>query len=365
MTKIKEITAFLEQSAPLSLQESYDNAGLQTGNPEEEVTGVLVTLDCTPEVLQEALAHNCNLIIAHHPVIFRPLKGLTGRTEVERVLIQAIRHHIAIYACHTNLDNILTGVNAKISEKLALTGTRILDQKSGNLLKLVTFAPLADSPAVLQALHRAGAGQIGDYKNCSFQVAGTGSFMPNDQATPKIGQAWKQEYVAENRLEVLLPAHLQARVVAALKAAHPYQEVAYDLYRLENVNQETGAGMIGYLPEPLPAVEFLACLKAKMDLQLVRHTALPATPIHKVAVCGGAGSFLTQQAMRAGADVFVTADMKYHEFFAAEGKMLLADIGHYESEVFTKEIFYDTIVKKFSNFAVLKSIVNTNPVRYT
>jgi dinuclear metal center YbgI/SA1388 family protein len=365
MTKIKEITGLLEQLAPLSFQESYDNAGLQTGNPEEEVTGVLVTLDCTLEVIQEALAHNCNLIVAHHPVIFRPLKGLTGRNEVEKIIIQAIRHHIAIYACHTNLDSVLPGVNAKICEKLELRATRILAPKRGNLIKLVTFAPQDDSAGILEALYQAGAGQIGNYKNCSFQSAGIGTFMPNDLADPKIGQPWVQEYVAEHRLEVLLPDHLQGPVVAALKAAHPYEEVAYDLYRLENVHQEVGAGMVGLLPEPLPAAEFLAYLKAKMNLQQLRHTALPAKNIHQVAVCGGAGSFLVADALRAGADVFVTADLKYHEFFAAEGKMLLADIGHYESEVFTKEIFYDTIVKKFTNFAVLKSNVNTNPVRYT
>jgi dinuclear metal center YbgI/SA1388 family protein len=365
MTKIKEITGWLEQQAPLSYQEGYDNSGLQTGNPEEEVTGVLVTLDCTPAVLQEALAHNCNLIIAHHPVIFRPLKGLTGNTEVERILIQAIRHHIAIYACHTNLDNVLTGVNAKISEKLGLVNTRILAPKTGTLLKLVTFVPQAETRQVLDALHGAGAGQIGNYKNCSFQSGGTGSFMPNDQADPTIGTAWQQEFVAENRLEVLFPEQLKSKMVAALKEAHPYEEVAFDLYRLENIHQEVGAGMVGQLPQPLPAADFLAYLKTRMALSLVRHTELPATPIRKVAVCGGAGSFLTRDALRAGADVLVTADLKYHDFFAAEGKMLLADIGHYESEVYTKEIFYDTIVKKFTNFAVLKSIVNTNPVRYT
>jgi dinuclear metal center YbgI/SA1388 family protein len=365
MTKIKEITGWLEQQAPLSYQESYDNSGLQTGNPEEEVTGVLVTLDCTPAVLQEALTHNCNLIITHHPVIFRPLKNITGNTEVERVIIQAIRHHIAIYACHTNLDNVLTGVNAKISEKLGLVNTRILAPKAGTLLKLVTFVPQVETRQVLEALHGAGAGQIGNYKNCSFQSSGTGSFMPNDEADPAIGTAWQQEYVAENRLEVLFPEQLKSKMVAALKGAHPYEEVAFDLYRLENVHQEVGAGMIGQLPQPLAAADFLAYLKTSMDLSLVRHTELPATPIRKVAVCGGAGSFLTRDALRAGADVLVTADLKYHDFFAAEGKMLLADIGHYESEVYTKEIFYDTIVKKFTNFAVLKSIVNTNPVRYT
>jgi dinuclear metal center YbgI/SA1388 family protein len=365
MTKIKEITGWLEQLAPLSYQESYDNSGLQTGNPEEEITGVLLTLDCTPAIIQEALAHNCNLIIAHHPVIFRPLKGLTGRSEVERVIIQAIRHHIAIYACHTNLDNVLTGVNARISQRLGLSRTRILAPKTGTLLKLVTFAPLADSPQVLAALHQAGAGQVGDYKNCSFQVAGTGSFMPTGQAKPLIGQAWKQEYVAENRLEVIFPDHLQSRILAALNEAHPYEEVAYDLYRLDNENQEVGAGMVGFLPEPLPAADFLAYLKEKMELSAIRHTALPQQNIRQVALCGGAGSFLIPAALRAGADVLVTADLKYHDFFAAEGKMMLADIGHYESEVFTKEIFYDTITKKFTNFAVLKSNVNTNPVRYT
>lgn len=365
MTKIKEITALLEQLAPPSFQESYDNAGLHTGNPEEEVTGVLVTLDCTSAVIQEAIAHNCNLIIAHHPVIFKALKGLTGRTEVEQVIIQAIRHHIAIYACHTNLDSVLGGVNTKISEKLGLLHPRILAPKPGGLLKLVTYAPREDAARVLEALHQAGAGQIGNYKNCSFQHPGTGSFMPTGGADPKIGQVGKQEYVQETRLEVLLPEHLGKGVLAAMRAAHPYEEVAYDLYRLENTNQEVGAGMIGELPEALPAEEFLSYLKEKMELQLIRHTPLNRTQISRVALCGGAGSFLMPHALQAGADVLVTADLKYHDFFVPEGKMMLADIGHYESEVFTKDIFYDTIVKKFTNFAVLKSIVNTNPVRYT
>lgn len=365
MTKIKEITSLLEQLAPPSFQESYDNVGLHTGNPEQEVTGVLVTLDCTPAVIEEALAHHCNLIIAHHPVIFKPLKGLTGRTEVERVIIQAIRHDIAIYACHTNLDSVLGGVNTKISEKLGLQDTRILSPKSGGLLKLVTFAPQEAAARVLEALHLAGAGQIGDYKNCSFQQAGTGSFMPTGKANPSIGETGRQEYVAESRLEVLLPEHLRHRVLQAMKAAHPYEEVAYDLFRLENVYQEVGAGMVGDLPEALPAGAFIAYLKERMELKLVRHTPLPQSSIRKVALCGGAGSFLIRQAVQAGADVLVTADLKYHDFFLPEGKMMLADIGHYESEVFTKDIFYDMIVKKFPNFAVLKSIVNTNPVRYT
>ncbi|GEO04968.1 GTP cyclohydrolase 1 type 2 [Adhaeribacter aerolatus] len=365
MTKIKDITNLLQQLAPLTYQESYDNSGLQTGDPNIEVTGVLVTLDCTLAVLDEALAAGCNLIVAHHPVIFRPLKQLTGRDEVEKIIIQAIKRDIAIYACHTNLDNVLSGVNAKICEKLGLQYIRILSPKTGNLLKLITFAPLTDTPKVLAALYAAGAGQIGEYQNCSFRVSGTGTFKPSVNANPHIGEAGQQEEVAENRLEVILPDHLKDKILTALFAAHPYEEVAYDIYRLENANQETGAGMIGNLPEALTPPEFLDYLKAYLQLNALRHTEFTGDKIKKVALCGGAGSFLIKDALRQGADAFVTADLKYHEFFIPEKKMLLADIGHYESEVFTKEIFYDIIRKKFSNFAVLKSKVNTNPVRYT
>lgn len=365
MTKIKEIISLLQQLAPLSLQESYDNAGLQTGDTDTEVKGVLVTLDCTLAVVDEAIAAGCNLIVAHHPVIFRPLKQLTGRTEVEQILIRAIRHNLAIYACHTNLDNVVAGVNAKICEKIGLEKTEILKPISGNLLKLVTFAPFPDSEMVLAALYAAGAGQIGAYKNCSFRVRGTGSFMPSPGTNPYIGQLNRQEEVDENRLEVIFPDYLKGQVVNALRRAHPYEEVAYDLYRLENENQDTGAGMIGFLPQPLTPADFLNHLKTSMHLQTVRHTSLGEKEIKKVAVCGGAGSFLIKDAWRQQADIFITADLKYHEFFIPEGKMVLADIGHYESEVFTKEIFYDNIRKKFTNFAVLKSTVNTNPVRYT
>ncbi len=365
MTKIKDITALLEQLAPLPLQESYDNAGLQTGNLQDEVTGVLVTLDCTLAVVEEAIANNCNVIVAHHPVIFKPLKQLTGRDGVEQIIIKAIRNNIAIYTSHTNLDSVLTGVNAKICEKLGLTNAKILAPKAGSLLKLVTFAPSENTAAVLQALHAAGAGQIGDYKNCSFRVQGTGSFMPTAGTNPHIGTTNIQEDVVEDRLEVLFPDYLKAAVLNALRAAHPYEEVAYDIYRLENSNQDVGAGMIGLLPEPMPLADFIPYLKERMQLQLVKHTALPDKAIQKVAVCGGTGSFLIKEALRQGADIFITADLKYHEYFTPEGRMVLADIGHYESEVFTKEIFYDIIMKKFSNFAVLKSKVNTNPVRYT
>lgn len=365
MTKIKDITALLENLAPLAYQESYDNTGLQTGNSHDEVKGVLLTLDCTEGVLDEALAHGCNLIIAHHPVIFQPLKKLTGQNAVEKIIIKAIQNNLAIYACHTNLDSVLDGVNRKICAKIGLQNFQILAPKAGLLLKLVTFVPLDDTEAVLQALHQAGAGTIGNYLNVSFCSPGTGSFLPTAQANPAIGKRGEQEYVPENRVEVIFPANLQHSVVAALLAAHPYEEVAYDLFRLENAHPQVGAGMIGELPAATEETYFLEHLKRTMQLAVVKHTHWLNKPIKRVAVCGGAGSFLIKEAIRQQADVFITADLKYHEFFAAENRLIIADIGHYESEVFTKEIFYDLIIKNFSNFAVLLSKVNTNPVRFS
>ncbi|QCR22136.1 Nif3-like dinuclear metal center hexameric protein [Pontibacter sp. SGAir0037] len=365
MTKIQDVIKVLEQLAPVPYQESYDNAGLQTGNPGDEVKGVLVTLDCTEKVVEEAIAKGCNLIVAHHPVIFKGLKQLTGRSYVERTIIKAIQHHVAIYACHTNLDNVHNGVNAKVAEKLELHQPKILASKSQTLLQLVTFVPVADTDHVLQALHKAGAGQIGNYHNCSFRVQGTGQFLPSDKADPAIGQAGKPEQVQENRLELIFPAYLQHNIMKALVEAHPYEEVAHYITALENRNQEVGIGMIGELKEALSEEEFLQYLKQKMKLQGLRYTSVGAKKIKKVAVCGGAGSFLIKDSIRHGADALVTADLKYHEFFDAEDKLMIADIGHYESEVFTKEIFYDVISKNFLNFAVDLSETNTNPVRYT
>ncbi|WP_439882981.1 Nif3-like dinuclear metal center hexameric protein [Pontibacter sp. MBLB2868] len=365
ITTIQEVTQLLEQLAPLSYQESYDNAGLQTGNPKAEVRGVLVSLDCTEEVVEEAIEKGCNLIVAHHPVIFKGLKALTGKTYVERTIIKAIQHNIAIYASHTNLDSVLHGVNTKIADKLGLQDQKMLVGKPRTLMQLVAFVPVPDTDNVLKALHQAGAGNIGEYNNCSFQVKGTGRFTASDKANPTLGKPGKAEQVEENRIELIFPAHLKNKVMAALVKAHPYEEVAHYLYTLENQNQEIGIGVIGNLPEHLTVQEFLKHLKNKMHPECIRHTTTDRNSIRKVAVCGGAGSFLIKDALRQGADAFVTGDVKYHEFFDAEGQLLLTDIGHYESEVFTKEIFYDTISEKFTNFAVYLSKVNTNPIRYT
>ena len=365
MPQIKDITRLLENLAPLAWQESYDNAGLQTGNPNAEATGALITLDCTPEIVDEAIARNCNLIIAHHPVIFKPLKKLTSSNLVEQTIIKAIQNNIAIYASHTNLDSVIGGVNSKIADKLGLQRVKILDQKKEALLKLVTFAPKENTEAVLKAMHAAGAGQIGDYKNCSYHTSGEGRFLPTENTDPHIGEPGKPEKVTEDRIEVLVPAPFQNRVVDALVAAHPYEEVAYDLYPLKNAYQEVGTGMIGELPEEMNFADFIANLKTSMEIPGLKHTKLGPEKIKKVAICGGAGSFLMGKALQSGADAFVTADLKYHEYFMAENKMHLCDLGHYESEVFTKEIFYDLILQNFPNFAVLLSKINTNPVTYS
>lgn len=361
---IKDITNSLEQLAPLSYQESYDNAGLLVGYPHTEVTGVLVTLDCTDEIIHEAISRNCNLIVAHHPIIFKGLKRFNGKNYVERAVMLAIKNDIAIYATHTNLDSVKGGVNYMIAEKLGLQNPKILSPKKQILKKLVAFVPLQNTQTVLDALYAAGAGQIGEYKNCSFRTEGIGTFTPTGNANPHIGVLNQDKEVSENRIEVIFASHLENQVLRALKTAHPYEEVAYYLSLLENENQEVGSGVIGSLTESLSEEIFLPYLKEKMALKTFRYTPLRGKKIQKIAVCGGAGGFLLGDAIRQGADIFITADYKYHEFFDADNQIIICDIGHYESEVFTKDLIVRKLSEKFSNFAILKSQVNTNPVNY-
>jgi dinuclear metal center YbgI/SA1388 family protein len=362
--QIQQILRQLEALAPPALQESYDNAGLITGNAAWECTGVLVALDCTEAIVAEAVQRGCNLVVAHHPIVFSGLKKITGKTYVERTVIQAIKHDVAIYAIHTNLDNVAAGVNQKIARQLDLQQLQILQPKQNLLLRLQTYVPPAHAEAVREALFHAGAGHIGRYSECSFSVAGTGTFKPGDGADPYLGSLHMRERVAEEKIEVLLPVYLQQPVLQALFAAHPYEEVAYELLPLQNRLQEVGSGMTGLLPEPLPAATFLALVKERFGVPCIRHTALPDRLVQKIAVCGGAGSFLTGAAIAAGADVYLTADVKYHEFFDADGKIVLADIGHYESEQFTIDLLVDFLQIKFPNFAVLKTGLCTNPVSY-
>lgn len=363
MNTIKNITDFLELLAPPQYQESYDNSGLLTGNTSWPLKKILVTLDCTEQVVDEAIEKGCNLIVAHHPIIFGCLKKITGKNYVERTVIKAIKNDIAIYAIHTNLDNMVHGVNARICEKLGLIGTRILSPKSGLLQKLVVYVPEQHLQAIQQAIFTAGGGVIGNYSECSFYSPGKGTFKGNDKSDAFVGEKNRQHTEPEHRLEVLVADDRLQAVIVAMKNAHPYEEVAYDVIPVTNANPEIGSGMVGELAQPLEPSEFLAYLKSRMNLEMIRYTAF-GKPIKKVAVCGGSGSFLLKQAISAGADAYVTADFKYHEFFDAENRLMIADIGHYESEIFTINLLADEILKKFPTFAVILSSINTNPINY-
>lgn len=359
-----DIIVELERYAPPAFQEDYDNSGLLTGNRNMQVTGALLTLDCTEAVVNEAIEKDCNLIIAHHPIVFSGLKRLNGSNYVERTIIKAIQNGIAIYACHTNLDNVHNGVNLRIAEKLGLRHTHVLAPKTGLLKKLSTFVPASHHETVLNALFAAGAGHIGNYDQCSFNMEGTGTFRGNSATTPFIGTPGELSHEKEIRLETIFPTHLETGVVSALLSAHPYEEVAYDLYRLDNSHPLVGSGLQGELTEGLEEKAFLELVKKTFRVAVLRHTALTGKIIKKVAVCGGSGRFLLKNAIHNGADAYITADFKYHEFFDADGRILLIDTGHYESEQFTPEIFYDLIQKKFTKFAVHLSKINTNPINY-
>jgi dinuclear metal center YbgI/SA1388 family protein len=361
---IQEIIKHLETVAPPALQEGYDNSGLLVGDASAEANGALVCLDVTEAVVEEARANGCNLIIAHHPVIFGGLKRLTGSTWVERTVMAAIRHHIAIYAIHTNLDNVQHGVNARIAERLGLTATRILSPMKGRLRKLFTFAPHADADKVRQAMFDAGAGHIGNYDQCSFNTEGTGTFRGSEGTNPHVGERGKQHHEPETRIEVIYPEWREAAILHALRTAHPYEEVAYDIVPLANAYQETGAGMVGRLPESMAPEAFLRHLKERMATGCIRYTAFPEVKVETVALCGGSGSFLLPQAIACGAQAFITADFKYHQFFDTEGMLSVLDIGHYESERFTIDLLAELVQENFPTFAVRITSTNTNPVKY-
>lgn len=355
---------YLEGIAPLPYQESYDNSGLIVGDPNRETNHALISLDCTEEVIDEAIRLGCDLIISHHPIVFKGLKRFNGRNYVERVVMKAIKNDIALYAVHTNLDNIYGGVNKKIAEKLKLQQLSILSPKEDLLNKLVVFVPREHAEKLRSALFRAGAGQIGNYSECSFNVSGTGTFKAEEGTNPYVGVIGERHAEGEDRIEVIYPQHIERSMLIAMYEAHPYEEVAYDIYRLQNKYDQVGSGMIGHLPAPLKEIEFLELLKQNLAAKVIRHTRLRDKNIERVAVCGGSGGFLLPHAIKRGADVFVTADYKYHEFFDAEKKIVIADVGHFESEQFTQELLLEIIQKKFPNFAVRLTGVNTNPINY-
>lgn len=364
MIKIREVSGYLESLAPLSTQESYDNCGLIIGNPNDEVKGVLVTLDCTEEIIEEAISIGANLIVAHHPIVFKGLKKLTGKDYVERTVLKAIKNDIAIYAIHTNYDNYRFGVNAEIGRRMGLTNIKILDPKANILNKVVCFIPSEHVDTVREAMFDAGAGNIGDYAECGFTTEGNGTYMPIEGADPFEGKIGERSNVSEVRFEVITESYKLGAVLAAMQQAHPYEEVAHEVYTLMNQHSYIGSGMIGEFEESMEEKAFLSLLKDKFNAEGIRYTSLLGKPVRRVAFCGGSGSFLLSKAKRAKADFFVTGDFKYHEFFDAENEIVIADIGHFESEQFTSDRLCDILTKKFPTFAVHLTKVNTNPINY-
>lgn len=362
--KLSELSSFLDSLLPLSFQEEWDNSGLQTGDPGMEISSALVALDVTEAVVEEAVRTGSNLILSHHPLIFSSIRKITGRSSDERIIMNSIRNNIAIYSAHTNLDMVSNGVSKKMALKLGLENISVLRTLKNRLQKLVTFVPDDHLERVRDAVFSAGAGVIGNYDLCGFAADGTGSFRGGENTSPFAGKKGILHFEKEKRFETIFYSHLKDRVVKALLAAHPYEEVAYDIYALENDNIDAGLGCTGEFPEPVDETVFLFKLKSVFGAKGIRYSKLTGRPVKKVALCGGSGASLLNDALKRGADAFVTADIKYHAFFEPENRLLLVDCGHYETEKFSVEILYDLFVKNFPNFAVRFSETNTNPINY-
>lgn len=362
--KLKEVVSYLEYVAPLAYQEDYDNAGLIIGNPEMELTGALITVDVLEEVIDEAIEKKVNLVLSHHPIMRSGVKKITGKNYTERIILKAIKNDIAIYAAHTNLDSVWGGVSSKIAEKLELKNQKILAPVSNQLMKLVFFVPTEYAEVTRNAVFEAGAGHIGNYDMCSYNVNGEGSFRAGEEANPFVGNKREIHFENEVRVETIFPNYLKNKIISALIKAHPYEEVAYDIYSLENSFDRVGYGVVGDLENETDELVFLKRIKKLFSAECIRYTKLLDKPVKRVAVCGGSGSFLLPNAFKEKVDVFVSGDFKYHQFFDAEGQILIADIGHFESEQITKELFYELLIKKFPKFAVRLTEVNSNPINY-
>jgi len=362
--KIKEIVSALERFAPLPLQDGFDNAGLQIGLTEAEATGALLCLDVTESIIDEAITLGYNLVISHHPLIFKGYKSITGKDYVERCILKAIKNDIVIYSAHTNLDNAPGGVNFKIAEKIGLSNVRILSCKEDSLLKMVTFVPVEHTEKVRHALFNAGCGNIGNYDSCSYNLEGEGTFRAQEGANPFCGKIGELHTEKEIRIETILPSFKKNAVMRALMAAHPYEEPAFDFYPLKNSWSQAGAGVVGELKSPETELDFLKRIKKTFEVGCIKHNKLTGRLISKVALCGGAGAFLLSEAINCDADVFITGEIRYHDYFGHENDILMAEIGHYESEQYTKEIFYSLLRDLFPNFLIQFSKINTNPIKY-
>ena len=361
---VKDVINHLQELSPLAYAEDFDNVGLLVGNKNNTVTGILVALDTLESVVDEAIESNCNLIVSFHPIVFKGLKSITGKNYVERVLMKAIKHDIAIFAIHTALDNSMKGVNHMICKQLGLINQKILIPQSKTIKKLTTYAPKNEAATIREALFNAGAGHIGNYSNCSFNTEGIGTYQGNEDSNPTIGEKGQTHSEAETKITVIFEKHLESKILSTLFNTHSYEEVAYEVITIENTNQNIGMGMIAELKTPMDELSFLNFVKDTFKTGCVRHSNLLNKDVKKVAVLGGSGSFAIGAAKAAGADVFLTADLKYHDFFTAENQILVADIGHYESEQYTKNLLVAYLTKKIPNFAIILSKTNTNPVKY-
>lgn len=362
--KIKDTLAILEDMAPLGYAESFDNVGLLVGDANNNLTGVLVCHDALEEVIDEAISKKCNLVVCFHPILFSGLKKITGKNYVEKAIIKAIKNDVAIYAVHTALDNHKNGVNKIFCDALGIKDSKVLIPKQNYIKKLVTYTIPENVVTLRNALFEAGAGQIGNYEDCSFNSHGIGTYMGNEDSSPEIGERFEFVEAPEIKIEVTFERHLESKILKALFSNHVYEEIAYEIYNLENEHQNIGLGRVGWLEKELSEAEFLQLIREKLDCKGIRHSNLLGKPIKKIAVLGGSGSYAIKNAINSGADAYVTSDLKYHQFYEAENSILLADIGHFESERFTKNYIVDYLKEKITNFAIILSQENTNPVKY-
>jgi dinuclear metal center YbgI/SA1388 family protein len=350
--KIKEVIQFLEQKFPLHWQEEFDNCGVQCGDRERNIKGIVVCFDMSEAVIDEAIAKGANMVISHHPIIYRNiLRKIEPTDRVGKILCKALENKILLYSMHTNIDSGKEGGNVLFAQKLALSKLSVLAPKEDQFYKLVVFVPSENSVLLKDALFRSGCGNIGNYSHCSYSCDGIGSFKPLSGADPHIGKHNRMERVEEERIEMIFPRAKKRQIIEALYQHHPYEEPAFDILALENLNREVGLGRVGLLPKPLSAKEFIQYVKEKLNLDVVKFSGNQKAEISKVAVCGGGGSSHINDALAVGADAFVTGDLKYHDFFIPENKMLLVDIGHFEGEHFIREIIVSLLHENFNTFA--------------
>lgn len=363
--KIFEICQYLDSVFPLAYQEDYDNSGLLVGDSQNQVFGILICFDLTEKIIDEAIAEKRNLIVSHHPLIFKGLKKINNTSESERIITKAIKNDISIYAAHTNLDNSKNGINGYVANLLGLKNSKILSPVENDLFKLIVFCPEDYAGNVRQSMFSAGSGNVGNYDSCSFNSEGFGTFRGNEAATPFVGNKNEIHFEKEQKIETIVPKYILNSVLSAMIKAHPYEEVAYDLILLKNQNLEVGAGIVGDLPKALPAKEFMEILKSTLQLRIIRHNSSDLSQeIRRVGYSGGSGSFLIHSALREKADIFISGDIKYHDFFDFKNRLLIADIGHFESERMIQDILFDVLTKKFPNFACSKANNSENPVHY-